>query len=257
MIILWNNRFVAESEATIPLLSEAVLFGFGAFETLRANADGMIIELDAHVERLRRSLDAIQLPVQVSPDELKAMVRRVVDKGSNGLQRLRILAVPEGIAVTSIPLNIDANVYGGVSVKTVVQHRAIPDVKSLSYLECLLSYREAGEAGYFEAFLVDRYGQVFEGSRSNIFWVNEGQVYTRESGVLPGITRRLVLDHVSPSAKFASIDTDGLKSADEVFMSSSTLGAVPVTSIDDTRIGNGVPGSVTESVMEALKKYYY
>jgi len=257
MIILWNNRFVRENEATIPLLSEAVLFGLGAFETLRAHSDGYIIELDAHIKPLHESLDSINLPLSTSEEDLKNQVISVVKKGKPGLQRLRILVVPEGVAVTSIPLEVPDSAYHGVSLKSVVQNRAIPKIKSLSYLECLLSYREAEKSGFFEALLVNSDGQVFEGSRSNIFWVIDGQTYTRESDVLAGITRKLVLDNIHPDAKFSNINIDKLKTADEVFMSSSTLGVVPVVQIDKDKIGNGNPGKVTRNIWDSLKRYYY
>lgn len=257
MIINWNNTFLSEQEATIPLLSEAVLFGFGAFETLRANRDGYVIKLDSHIKRLRRSLDAIELQLTVPDDDLKNRVHEVVKKQAGQYQRLRILAVPEGVAVIGFPLEISEDIYDGVKVMSVVQHRAIPSVKSLSYLECLLSYRKATRNGFYEALLVDNAGLVYEGSRSNLFWVENNTVFTPGSGMLMGITRQLVLENVRGKSEYRITDLETLKKADEVFLSGSTVGAVPVTTIDDLQIGNGRPGPMTITVMEALKKYYY
>lgn len=105
--------------------------------------------------------------------------------------------------------------------------------------------------------MVDEQLQVFEGSRSNVFWVKNSDVYTRGSGVLEGITRGLVLENVPDKVEFDNIDLESLKNADEVFMSGSTVGVYPVSKIDDTIIGNGEPGPLTQAIRTRLKKYYY
>ena len=234
MIILWNNHWVKPEEAVIPLQSEAVMYGLGAFETLRANKGGSVIRPEAHIDRLFLSLHSIGLSIAYTRDDILQMITRVAEKGKETLQRIKVMVVPEGISVSGEPLEIDSEIYKGISLKSVIQHRPLPNVKSLSYLECLLSYREAIEAGYFEALMVGENGEVYEGSRSNIFWFEDDILFTRDTGVLPGITRQLVIDESPYKVSYSMTGLDELKTRDEVFITSSTLGIVPVVKIDDT-----------------------
>ena len=256
MVILWNNKWVGEQEAVIPLQSEAVMYGLGAFETLRVNANGDIIALKEHIARLSQSITAIGMPIKVDNKRLEEMAQRVADKGKNGRQKMRIMVVPEGVMISSEPLIIDETIYKGVSLKSVVQNRPLPHVKSLSYLECLLAYREARTLGYFEALMVDASGMVYEGSRSNIFWFENDTLCTRSSGVLPGITRQLVIDYSPYNVSFSEISVSELGTRSEVFITSSTLGIVPVKRIDETHIPLEM-NSRTESLWQLLQKSVY
>ncbi|MFQ6605608.1 MAG: aminotransferase class IV [Fidelibacterota bacterium] len=255
MIILWNNDWVEKDEAQIPLLSPAVQYGFGAFETLRQNADGSVILPDEHVRRLTSSLEAIGLNSPFTLLEIRSMIDRIAQRGNGSLRRIKIIVVPEGVALLSEPIRIASEIYQGVAMKTVIQKRPLPEVKSLSYLECFLSYRDARNAGYFEALIVGPEGEVFEGSRSNIFWVDGKELFTREAEVLPGITRQLVIDLSSAPVRYASINVSELKRKEEVFITSSTLGIVPVTRIDDFSLPG--PGLLTLGLREKLRHEYY
>ncbi len=257
MIILWNNQWKTADEAVIPLQSEAVMFGLGAFETLRANLGGQLIQAEAHIERLLDSLYAMDLNVSYSSSELLTMLEKVAYTGKDTIQRMKIIVVPEGVAVISEPLNIDSNVYNGVSLKSVIQHRSLPEIKSLSYLECLLSYRDAQSNGYFEALMVSKTGEVYEGSRSNIFWFEGETLVTRESGILPGITRQLVLDHAPFDTRFSGITLHELVKKDEVFMTSTTLGVVPVNRIDKFENVGEKSHRNTKKVWDIIRKKFY
>lgn len=257
MIILWNNEWIKPDQATIPLFSEAVLYGLGAFETLRANPGPSIIEPAAHVERLFNSLDAIGLPIAYSQDDILAMLQKVAEQSPAHHQRMRLMVVPEGISISSESLIINPHVYKGVALKVVTQNRPLPTVKSLSYLECLLSYRSAQDDGYFEALMVDERGEVFEGSRSNIFWFEDQTLCTRDRGVLPGITRQLVLDSALFPIRYEIIRLPELLRKSEVFMTNTTQGVVPVVKIDESIIGSGLPGQNTLRQRDALKRFYF
>ncbi|NQV38654.1 MAG: aminotransferase class IV [Candidatus Marinimicrobia bacterium] len=256
MNILWNNQWVKPEEAVIPLHSEAVMYGLGAFETLRANLGGDIIKPEAHIDRLFLSLDSIGLSHSYTIEEILLMLRRVAENGKSTMQRMKIMVVPEGIAVTSEVLKIDPTIYNGIALKSVVQHRPLPNVKSLSYLECLLSYREAIKEGYFEALMIGLEGEVYEGSRSNIFWFDEDILHTRDTGVLPGITRQLVLDQSPFDIEYSITNLDDLKTKDEIFITSSTLGIVPVSKIDDAIIQDDT-FQHTGKIWNILQKKFY
>ena len=131
-------------------------------------------------------------------------------------------------------------------------------VKSSNYLENLLALAEAKRDGAHEAVMLDGEGRVAEGTTSNLFLVKAGRVVTPDVGVglLPGITRAQVMD----AARGDGITVEesrprpaDLVGADELFLTSSVRGVLPVTRLEaggEHRIGDGRPGPVTRRLME-------
>ncbi len=131
-------------------------------------------------------------------------------------------------------------------------------IKSNNLLNNALAMQEAYRHGAEEALMLNQAGHVVECSQSNVFIVHDGRLATPPlaAGLLPGITRQLVLElaqslgidaserDLTPSEAFA---------ADEVFITGTTREITPVTAIDDARVGGGTPGPVTRRLMEAFR----
>jgi branched-chain amino acid aminotransferase len=154
----------------------------------------------------------------------------------------------------------------GVAAKVVsVVHnhpRALdPQVKSGNYLNGVLAIGEARRAGAHEAILCAPSGSVAEGATSNVFAVFNERVETPalEVGVLPGITRRHVLALCRqagiPMTESRMLSPDGLRAANEVFLTSSLRGVLPVTRLDGRSVGDGQPGMVTRRIMALYKTW--
>jgi D-alanine transaminase len=131
-------------------------------------------------------------------------------------------------------------------------------IKTLNLLPNLLAKQEAFEAGAFEAVLV-RDGIVTEGSSSNIFLVKDGTLITPPATkhILHGITRIAVLSiaaELGVPVKEEQFAPDVMFEADEVFLTSTGIEIVPVTSVDNHNIGSGKPGDITKKVYEAFIK---
>ncbi len=250
MLILINGSWVNREEAKVNLLSDAFMYGFGVFETLRTFGNRKVFRLKEHVDRLFASARAIDLTVEYTASEIISMVKKVVAAADYPVQQLKIVATPEELIVISFELTINESIYAGVSVMSIVQHRALPHVKSLSYLECFLAYREARKKGCFEALLTDEAGYIYEGSRSNLFWFEGDTLVTRKEGVLPGITRQVVCEISPYPVAYACITLADLTNRSEVFLSNTTRGIVPVVKIDDTVIGTGKRGENTKLLMD-------
>ncbi|MCP3971732.1 MAG: branched-chain amino acid--2-keto-4-methylthiobutyrate aminotransferase [Rhodobacteraceae bacterium] len=108
---------------------------------------------------------------------------------------------------------------------------------------------EAKEAGFETVVLLDHAGNVTEGPGFNLFAVSGGKVVTADLGVLEGITRRTVLQicaEIGVAAEVRALPVAELMQADEVFLSSSGGGVLPIVRVDDRIYGNGVPGPVAE-----------
>jgi branched-chain amino acid aminotransferase len=134
-----------------------------------------------------------------------------------------------------------------------------PMIKSNNLLNNALAMQEALRRGGTEAIMRNYRGELTECTQSNLFIVKDGTALTPpiEAGLLPGITREFVFE-VGQDAGVrvrnqVLHDTD-LLSADECFLTSTTKEIVPIVQVDDRRIGSGVPGPVTKTLLDAFRK---
>ena len=103
--------------------------------------------------------------------------------------------------------------------------------------------------GHFDALLINKEKEVFEGAYSNLFWFEGNTLCTREKDILPGITRELVIKNSPFKVKFKNITLKQLLNKKEVFTTQSVNLVVPIIKIDKTKIGNGKPGTKTSQIM--------
>ncbi len=129
-----------------------------------------------------------------------------------------------------------------------------PAVKNYHWLDMVQALFEAYDRGGETAITVDACDQVVEGPGFNLFVVRDGDLATPATGVLPGVTRRTVMElgHAHGWAVQAQpVSADAVRSADEVFITSTAGGVMPVTRVDNTVIGDGTPGPVTRTLRDA------
>jgi len=225
---IFNNQWCELEELTIPIHSDTVQFGTGLFETLRTYGNKQLPFLDKHLQRLFSSIVSLNLACDYSPSDIKAMVIRLVEQHVSALQRIKILVIPEGVLVTSLKLIEPAD--ASCRLTHWQTRRGMPEHKSTSYLQCQLAWQMAQDAGFDDSILTDDAGQVYETGRANLFWVKDGQIFTREHDVLPGIMRDFVLTNVD--VQFSNVTYDELLTADEVFITNSIRGIASVSTID-------------------------
>ena len=136
--------------------------------------------------------------------------------------------------------------------------RANPGLKSTAFIRESERARESlADSGAFEALML-RNGRILEGLTSNFYYVSDGVLGTAGRGVLPGVTRRLVLRLAHADGLqvvYRALRMDGLDGIDEAFLTSSSRGILPVVQIDDLRVGQGLPGPLTRRLMERYEAY--
>jgi branched-chain amino acid aminotransferase len=274
-IVYVNGRFVPESQATISVFDHVVLYGDGAFETAVAWR-GSVFKLDAHLDRLSRSLAALALPAPHTTEELReivletirrndlqdAYVKILVTRGSNGTPLLDPTGCDPGCVVLVRPYLYMASserIARGLRLKTVAVRRPSADVldphiKSLNYLNLVLAKIEARAAQVDEALLLDSRGSVCECPGYNVFAVHGEHLRTPWQDILEGITRETVLE-LAPAVGLrvaeSTLELYDLYTADEVFLCSTAGGIVPVREVDGRPIGTGEPGEVFTSIRDA------
>jgi branched-chain amino acid aminotransferase len=135
-----------------------------------------------------------------------------------------------------------------------------PAIKSGNLINNILAVREAQAAGALEPILLNEDGEVAEGASANVFIVKGGAVLTPplRAGILPGVTRELVLEigrGLGIPAREETLRVADLLAADEAFITSTLKEAVPVRTIDGKTVGQGRPGPVTLRLLAAYREY--
>ena len=184
-------------------------------------------------------------------------IRIVITGGSSndfftpqGTPRLIILLTD----ITALP---DTWYKDGVFVITHLQERPMPDAKVTSYIPAAMALKKAAKKNAIEALYTNRNCQVLEGTTSNLFIFKNDILITPRDHVLKGITRQAILSLSEPLFKIEEkpVFLEELLSADEVFITGTNKGIVPVVKVDDTTIGSGKPGRNTKQMMTQLENH--
>jgi len=243
-----DGTITPTAEATIALKDDGVYRGDGVFEVIRLYA-GRPFALADHYERMQRSADAIELPLD--RPALEAEVEALLAKAGGAEAQLRLIVTRGGrrIAATEpVPEHAAA-----VAVASVVYQPTVilNGVKSLSYAANMHATRLAKAGGADEAVFVRPDGIVLEPPTSSLFWVSEGELRTTalEAGVLASITRDRLLAVLEVSE--GEYPVGDLLGASEAFLASTVREVQPVHTIDGIELGN-VPGPRTLEAREAF-----
>jgi len=142
----------------------------------------------------------------------------------------------------------------GIKLVSFLGKRNIPRAKILADVFCYLAKHYAKTCGAYEALLVDpKKYYVRECAYANVFWVDGGELYTTNKNILYGIIRDTVVE-IAGKCNFEGIKLKSLLNADEVFITQTTSGILPVIEIDGQKIGTGKPGPVTKKLMKEFEK---
>lgn len=276
MLVYLNGEYLPHSEARVPVDDRGFLFADGVYEVARVY-DGRAFLLHEHLRRLANGLRAIEIAFE-DIDRLTLVVERLLHENDLGSSDATVyIQVTRGAAprkhafptegtrptvyVTARPFvsHPPAHFDEGVAAITAPDTRwSRCDIKSVSLLPNVLANQRAKAAGAFEALFV-RDGVVVEGSHSNLFAVVDGALvtYPVSNYILPGITRRLVLDlaaELGIEAQQGFILAERLHDVDELFLSGTTTEVMPVVSVDGRRIGDGRPGPVAQRLQLAYRE---
>jgi len=258
---IWLDGHVRDPEqARVSVLDHGLLYGDGVFEGIRV-LSGKIADLDRHLDRLELSARAIYLTLPLARSELVALIRATVAEQGQADAYVRLvvtrgvgrLGIDTASCVTPMVLCVvdSFDLYGsapgqGLRLVTASRRRPDPDVldprvKSLNYLNNVLNKHEAKSRGGDEALVLNRRGQVAEASAANVFVRRGMRLFTPpgSDGALEGITRRRIFE-LAPAMGLEVLERTltslDLLAADEVFLTGSGAGIVPVAALDGVRI---------------------
>lgn len=255
MIISINGKLVAEDKAKILVTSQAFLFGYAVFETIRTYK-GKVFRLDDHMARLYMSADIMGFKPKWSFNKTYAEARRVLAKSTWKEAKIRIILSKNYLIIMVEPLREKpASMYKkGIKLVSFHGKRNIPHAKQLSDAFCFLAKQHAKNCKAYESLLVDARTYVRECSYANVFWVKGGELHTTNKDILFGITRETVIELADGECIFEGIKYKNILDCEEVFITQTTSKILPVVEIDGQRIGAGRPGPITKKLMKKFDK---
>lgn len=270
-IVYVNGEYLPEEQGKVSIFDRGFLFADGVYE-VSAVLEGRLIDNQAHITRLHRSLNELNIPQPVSDAEILAAQEALIERNglAEGLVYLQItrgpadrdFAFPERPEPTLVMFTqqhtlIDAPVAEqGIRIHTVEDIRwKRRDIKTVGLLAPSMAKQAALDAGADDAWMVED-GYVTEGTANNAFIVTgDGVLRTRQLSnlILHGITRAAVLrlaEQETITIEEGPFTLQEAYAAAEAFITSATAFVLPVVSIDGHELGDGTPGPVARRLRQ-------
>lgn len=279
--VYFNKQFVPLSEAKISIRTNALHYGSGVFEGIRAYWNAaeqqlFVFKLPEHYERMVNNCKVIKLKLEHDVKELCAItgdllrrnqpkedtyIRPIVYISSEGLGP-KLLGYETGFAIYTIPLGqyIDTavGIKVGVSSWRRISDNTIPARCKVTggYVNSALARTEAMEQGFDEAIFLTQDGFISEGSAENIFLIRNGSVITpdRSQDILEGITRDVLIslcrEELGLTVVERQVGRTEVYVADEVFLCGTGAQVSPVIEVDRRPVGSGKMGPLTARIQQ-------
>ncbi|MEO0881224.1 MAG: aminotransferase class IV [Pseudomonadota bacterium] len=272
--VFQGDSFVEAEAASLSLFDRGFLFAHAAYE-VTAVYNSQLIDFDLHMERLKRTLEAIEIePLQ---EDLRFLHEELLARNGieQGLVYVQVSAGNQGPRDFLGPDRLDPSLFMFATEKALIGDNARDgvtaitmedsrwrrrDLKTTQLLSQSLAYRAARRAGSFTAFMHED-GVVTEAASANAWIVKEDStLITRDlsPALLPGITREraltLLREH-GHSVEERPFTLEEARSATEAFTTSTGAVILPITHLDGAPVGKGAPGPVTRTVQRLYYEY--
>jgi branched-chain amino acid aminotransferase len=270
-----DGRFVPVGEARVPILDWGFLRSDATYDVAHVWR-GSFFRLEDHLSRFERGMERLHMRVPYGRAEIREILtecirlsglreayvevvctRGVPPPGSRDPRecenRLYAFAVP--FVWIADPEKQERGLDAVIGRVQRIQPEAVdPTVKNYHWLDLVAGLYEAYDRGGETAILTDSEDNVVEGPGFNVFAVKDGNISTPSRGVLEGITRRTVIELASERGMplgARAVPAAEVRAADEVFISSTAGGIMPVTKVDGAPVGDGARGPVTLRLRDA------
>jgi branched-chain amino acid aminotransferase len=276
-----DGSYMQISQMRLPITDMGFQLGDMCYDAIHVHK-GRFFRLKDHLdrwdrsvaERRYRSLDRDREQVSevlhgcVARTGLQeAMVTFVATRGSPATahkdlrtckNRFMVWAVPYYSVLGGPETEVGADIIVADTIR-IAPEAVDPTVKNFGRLDFVRALFEAYDRQAKYAVLLDQEDNVTEGRGWNIFLLRDGMLMSPDGGVLEGITRKTVLElsaQLNIDCRLTKVSVDVLRKADEVFLSSTAGGIMPVRSIDKEVVGDGTPGPVTTRIKDMYWKLH-
>lgn len=269
-----GGKYVPIAKAAIPITDWGFLRSDATYDVVTV-WNGAFFRIDAHLERFMRSCQRWRLNPGLSPAQITRILARCVRLSGLRASYVEMICTrgqpPWGsrdprqavnqfyaFAVPFVWLANEQQRATGLHVRISdvqrISPRSVdPKAKNYHWNDLTMGLLGALDAGADSVLLVDACGNVVEGPGFNVFCVKDGMLATPDEGMLEGVSRRTVIEMAAALGlplQARPVTADELRGADEVFLSTSGGGVLPVRQVDDRTIGNGAPGAITARLVE-------
>ncbi len=273
----FDGAFLPLDTYAVRLENRGYQFGDGVFETLRVY-DGKCFALKEHLERYRRSMRELSIPITDTDAEMVGVFGELIEKTEiqEGIIYFQLtrgtsprsylppkINLPHlDVIIRDVPIHADWQ-ENGIRAALIEDIRWLRcDIASLNLLGSVLAAEEARKKNAKKAlFFRKEKNTVTEGEDANFFVVKDEVLWTHPANemILNGVTRTIVKENLAPALGVTVVEKtltpDFVKGAEEAFFTNTADEIVPVTMIDHDPIGNGAPGELTKKLLSAYQKY--
>ena len=269
-----DGQYVSMKHAKVSVLDWGFLHSDATYDTVHV-WDGAFFRLDLHLDRFFSSMSLLHMTLPYTRNEVAEILTNCVALSEHRNAYVEMICTRGGSSTFSrdprdaknrfmafsVPFGSVANAeqmeHGlRLAISNVVR---IPSssvdsrIKNYHWLDLVSGLFEAYDKGAETALLLDSNANIAEGPGFNVFVVTNGTLYTPKAGVLLGITRQTVFElceRIGIPVIAQDISPQFLTEADEVFITSTAGGVMPVSSVDGTQFGNAMPGPITLQIKD-------
>lgn len=277
-IAFMDGQYLPMSEAKVSVLDWGFLHSDATYDTVHV-WEGRFFRLNLHLDRFWGGMERLRMKLPYDREEVTKIlhncvvlsghrasyVEMICTRGSSPTfsrdprqaeNRFIAFAVPFGSVANKEQLDRGLNV--AISETVRIPPKSIdPSIKNYHWLDLVTGLFDAYDQGGETALILDTNGNIAEGPGFNVFIVKAGALKTPAFGVLPGITRQSVFDlaiEIGLPAEAADVSRAALSGADEIFITSTAGGIMPVTKINSLSVADGSVGPVTRRLMDLYWK---
>ncbi len=263
-----NGEIIPIKDAKVSILDIGILRGYGIFEVLRTYNEKPFL-YDQHFDRFTNSATSMGLKIPFSKEETLSIIKELLFKNGGGNREIRMVLTggeaiggigfdsdkPNFFIINKEIVPLDKKLYQeGVRLMSIDHQRDLPKSKTTNYI-FPISNKISMDNKFFDLLYFSN-GKVLESSTSNFFIYKDNKIITAKDGVLFGTTRNFVIDLLKNDYEVEErdISIDELKFAEEAFLTATNKDILPVVGIDDRKIGNGMVGENSKTIMELYNK---
>ena len=262
-----NNQFLPATDGSLPVSDLSIQRGYALFDYLKV-VNGIPLYVDDHLDRLFHSAEQLHLPIIHTREALKDIIRQLMQHNHQPHSGIRITLTggnsPDGYSIAAPNLIISQSplqlptpeaVERGIKLMTYPHQRQLPHVKTTDYVMAIWLQPQVKEQGADDILYYNE-ASISECPRANIFMVKEGKLITPAQNILKGVIRKHVLQLAADMlpVEERDIPLQELRSAEEVFITSTTKQVLPVRQVDEVVLFKEGPGRITTQLLHLLQE---
>ena len=276
-----NGTVIPISQATIPVNDWGLVHSDITYDVVPV-IDGAFFRFDEYLARFLSSMEDLHLDPGMSKRDIQAALHQMVSKSSLRYSYVAMVCsrgkpkiagsrdprdcnnhffawcVPYVHVIKPEIVEQGATAWIAQNTYRIPENSVNPRVKNYHWGDFTQGIFEAKDKNYETVILLDYYGNVTEGPGFNVFAVKDKILITPDRGVLAGVSRKTVLEmaeHLGINTSVRSLSVEELLEADEVFLSSSGGGVIPIIRVNETIFGNGASGPISVQLNETYWKW--